>query len=298
MCKKLRLIKTCAFYNFRLWRGNARIVTVFVLALILCFLLTDQVIGLVKEQGTTIQIAESFIWTFGDSSSILLSSLLLLLLFADMPFVTNATPLFLVRCSRKIWVLGQLLYIGLATGIYLLFILISTCALCAPYSFVKNIWSKTASILAYSAEYEGVLPVSLRAMEMTSPFECVGDVFLLLLLYTLSMVFLMMFFHLWKGQLAGIVSVLVYSAFGILLNPDYMQAILDLPDELFYQIRVAFGWISPLNHATYSMHSFGYDNLPRLWQSSVIFLGIIAVLVVLTMRIMRKFSFQFKGTDR
>ena len=113
MCKKLRLIKTCAFYNFRLWRGNARIVTVFVLALILCFLLTDQVIGLVKEQGTTIQIAESFIWTFGDSSSILLSSLLLLLLFADMPFVTNATPLFLVRCSRKIWVLGQLLYIGL-----------------------------------------------------------------------------------------------------------------------------------------------------------------------------------------
>ena len=34
-----------------------------------------------------LQLVEAFVWTFGDSNSILLSSLLLLLLFADMPFI-------------------------------------------------------------------------------------------------------------------------------------------------------------------------------------------------------------------
>ena len=37
-----------------------------------------------------------------------------------------------------------------------------------------------------------------------------------------------------------------------------------LPDEFYYKARVIVGWISPLNQATYSMHNFGYDNLPSL----------------------------------
>ena len=40
---------------------------------------------------------------------------------------------------------------------------------------------------------------------------------------------------------------------------------LQLPDELMYKANVAVGWLSPLNQATYQMHNFGYDLLPRLW---------------------------------
>ena len=72
-------------YNFRRWHKNPRIVITFCLALVLCFLLSDKAVKFAKEYDTTMQLVEAFVWTFGDSNSILLSSLLLLLLFADRP---------------------------------------------------------------------------------------------------------------------------------------------------------------------------------------------------------------------
>ena len=52
-------------------------------------------------------------------------SLLLVLLFADMPFLSSSTPFYLTcRIDRKAWLLGQPVYIAAATTIYLVFILI------------------------------------------------------------------------------------------------------------------------------------------------------------------------------
>ena len=110
-----------AGYNFRLWRGNPRILVTFLLAFILCFLLSDKAVQFAVDHNTTMQIVEVFIWNFGDSNSILLSSVLLVLLFADMPFLSSGTPLYLVRTSRRTWITGQVLYILSATLIYLVF---------------------------------------------------------------------------------------------------------------------------------------------------------------------------------
>ena len=298
MFKKLRMVMEAAFYNFRFWKGNARIMAVFILSFILCFLLTDKIVVFAKAHETTMQLMEAFIWTFGDSNSILLSSLLLLLLYADMPFITGATPFFLVRASRKTWVLGQLVYIILSTGIYLLFTLISTCLLCAPYSFTKNIWSQTAAILAYSEEGKAlVLPASVKTLEMSRPYQSMMSIFMLMMLYVLTMVFIMMVFNIWKGTVAGVLSVLVFSSYGVLLNPEHLQKLLKLPEEFYYKARVFIGWISPLNHATYYMHNFGYDKLPTLRQTVFIFIGSIAFLTLLTMRVTKKFSFVFRGTE-
>ena len=144
MFKNIRLLWLTAFYNFRQWRRSPRIAVTFILAFILCFFLTDKIISFAGEQHTTMQIAEAFIWTFGDSHSILLSSLLLLILFADVPFITPATPFFLSRENKKIWVFGQMLYMIGATVIYMGFVLLSSCVLCMRMSYVNNIWSRTA----------------------------------------------------------------------------------------------------------------------------------------------------------
>ena len=137
-------------YNFRRWHKKPRIVITFCLAFVLCFLLSDKAVKFAKEYDTTMQLVEAFVWTFGDSNSILLSSLLLLLLFADMPFISSATPFYLMRIDRKTWLTGQAAYIALATLIYLAFILISTSLVCMRQSFVGDMWSETAAILGYS----------------------------------------------------------------------------------------------------------------------------------------------------
>ena len=88
-----------------------------------------------------------------------------------------------------------------------------------------------------------------------------------------------------------------FSVYGFLLNPQTIKAIFRLPDEMMYKANVAVGWLSPLNHATYHMHNFGYDLLPRLWQTYLIFGGLIALCFFLSLRMVRRYNFNFTGTE-
>ena len=285
-------------YNFRQWHRNPRIVITFCLAFVLCFLLSDKAVQFAEEYDTTMQIVEAFVWTFGDANSIILSSLLLLLLFSDMPFISSGTPFYLMRIDRKTWVTGQVIYIVVATAIYLLFILVSTSVVCMRQSFVGDMWSETAAILGYSGAGEAVaLPALVKTLEMSTPYTCMLTIFLLMLLYTLLMAFIMLIMNLKKGQLWGVIGVFIFSLYGFLLNPQTIKAIFQLPDELMYKANVAVGWMSPLNHATYHMHNFGYDLLPRLWQTYLIFGVLIVMCLFLSLRAIRKYNFNFVGTE-
>ncbi len=295
---RLRQVCSVTAYNFRQWRANPRVIITFALAFILCFLLSDKAVRFAKEYETTMQIVEAFVWTFGDSNSILLSSLLLVLLFADMPFLSAGTPYYLMRINRKTWLAGQALYITLATGIYMVFILTSTSLVCMSNSFIGNMWSETAAILGYSGAGKAVaLPALVKTLEMSTPYECMATIFLLMLMYTLLMSFIMLTFNIRKGQLAGVISVFVFSLFGFLLNPNLLKTLFQLPDELVYKANVAVGWLSPLNQATYHMHNFGYDLLPRLWQTYVIFGVLIALCFFFALRAVRRYNFNFTGTE-
>lgn len=294
--KRALAVTRCSFNS---WRKNPRIFTCFALAFILCFLLSDKAVSFAKQNGTPMQAVEAFIWTFGDSHSILLSSLLLLLLFSDIPFITSGTPFFLVRIDRKTWLIGQVIYIVFATFIYLVFVLFSTSLVCMTQSFLGNIWSPTAAMLAYSPAGTAVaLPALVKTLEMSTPYAVMGTIFLLMLLYTLLMVLIMLVFNLWKGQLAGNISVFAFTLFGFLLDPKILKDIFKLPVRLIYKANVAVGWISPLNHATYHMHNFGYDLLPRLWQTYAIFGILIVIFFWLSLIAIKKYKFNFTGTDK
>ena len=295
---KLRQIFAVAAYDFRQWRRNPRIVLCFCLAFILCFLLSDKAVRFSRTYGSIMQILEPFIWTFGDANSILLSSLLLILLFADMPFISAGTPFMLLRIDRKTWVLGQALYIVAATTVYLLFVLLSTSFICQSRSFLGNQWSETAAILGYSGAGQAVaLPALVKTLELSLPYACTAWIFALMLLYTLLLVFLMLLCNLRFGQLGGVIGVLGFSLYGFLLNPKTIQTIFQIPDEWMYKANVAVGWLSPLNQATYHMHNFGYDLLPKLWQTVAIFLTLIALLFFLSLRAVRRYNFSFTGTE-
>ena len=297
MSKARQLFKVTAFH-FRQWRYSPRIIMTFILAFILCLMLSEKAVSFAEGYQSTLQIYEVFIWTFGDRESIMLSSLLLILLFADMPFFTQATPYYLVRTSRSIWVAGQILYIMLATIIYTAFLLLISCIICAPISFPGNQWSKTAAMLGYSgAGAKIALPASVKAMELTTPLQCMTVIFLLVTLYSLLAGLLMLLLNLWKGNFFGVLSVFILNLTGLCLNPAIFKDLLDLPDSLAYRANVAAGWLSPLNHATYYMHNFGYDLLPAIWMSAVLFFLLIALLVFLIRLKIKTYPFIFTQSN-
>lgn len=296
--KKVKQAFSIAGYNFRLWRGNPRIVVTFALSFVLCFLLTDKAVRFAVEHNTTLQLVETFIWSFGDSNSILLSSVLLVMLFADMPFLSSGTPFYLVRTDRRTWITGQVIYIIAATSIYMLFVLVSTILLSMKYAFSANMWSPTAAILGYTNAGKRVaIPALVKTLEMSWPYQSMISIFTLMLGYAGVMVMIMLVCNLRYGQAAGVVSVLVFSLYGILMQPDTIQLLLRLPDEAYYIANVLIGWLSPLNHATFHMHNFGYDKLPRLWQSYTIFISLIVILYFAAVRAVKRYNFNFTGTE-
>lgn len=296
--RKIKQVVSIAGYNFRLWRGNPRIIVTFSLAFIMCFLLSDKAVQFAVDHNTTLQLVETFIWSFGDSNSILLSSVLLVMLFADMPFLSSGTPLYLVRTDRRTWITGQVIYIIAATSIYLLFVLLSTVLLSFRLAFPANMWSPTAAILGYTNAGKRVaIPALVKTLEMSWPYQSMICIFGLMLGYAGVMVMIMLVCNLRFGQAAGVVSVLVFSLYGILMQPDTIQLLFNLPDEAYYIANVAIGWLSPLNHATFHMHNFGYDKLPRLWQSYLIFILLIVICYFAAVRAAKRYNFSFTGTE-
>lgn len=284
-------------YNFRTWKKNPRVFISFSIALVFCFLLSDKVVQFADKYDTSMQFLEPFIWTFEDSRSILLASLLLIVLFADMPFVTNATPFFLMRTTRKRWLLGQGIYIVLATTIYMLFVMLVTALVSMKQTFVGNIWSPTAVVLGFSTAGEVLdVPSSMKTMGMSTPYHCAAVIFLRMLCYALLLVFLMLLCNLKFGQIGGAVAAFGFSVYGFLLDPKTIKLIFHMQDYEAYKANVFVGWASFLNHATFHMHDFGYDLLPTLGQSYLLCAALILVCFMASLKCIRTYSFVFTGT--
>ena len=284
-------------FNFQGWYRNPRVIMVFALAFVLCLLLTDKAIGFAYSYGTTMQIMEAFVWTFGDANSIMVSSLLLILLFADMPFFSAITPYYLIRTKRDIWLWGQAVYVVAATAIYMLFILTVAVLLSMQISFPGNMWSETGAILAYSGiGAEVMLPASLKTMILSFPYQCAVQVFFLMLMYVLLLASFMLAMNIRLGRFWGVMGAFLLSIYGLLLNPEIFMKAFRLPEAVAWKANVAVGWLSPLNHATFHMHNFGYDYLPRLWMTYAIFAVLILLCLFAARRKMKDYSFTFAGT--
>lgn len=177
----------CIFLGF--FRDSRTIVT-FLISVVLCFLLSSRVTELIARYGTSVQAAEPFLWTFGDSTSILLISLMLVFLFSDLPKITPFTPFCLVRITRRKWLAAQLLYITAVTCLYIGFVLAVTILLCMKHAFPQNLWSETAAILGYSSVGAKMnIPSTVKIMESISPCGCMLQVCLLMLGYSLNLAF-------------------------------------------------------------------------------------------------------------
>lgn len=295
MCK-VRQVFYIAQSNFRKWYKNPQIIMCFLLAFIFCFLLSDKVMQFAQSRDTHLQGLEAFIWTFGDSQSVLAISILLLLLFSDMPNLSNEVPYFMVRTNRRVWMLGQILYLLTATFCFMLFILGATVLLSASRAYPANMWSDTAAILGYSNIGAKIaVPAFVKVLELTDPYHCTIHIFLLMTGYAVTMTGIILFLNLCKNN-GGMIGGVVFSMFGIVLNPDIVASWFGISLERIRIANILCGWISPLNHATYYMHSFGYDNLPKLWQSYVFFVLVSVMLFALSLWKVRNYPFQFTGT--
>lgn len=293
--KNIRQVFGITMQSLKRQRKNSQIILTFVLAFVLCLMLTDKAVSFADNYHTSMQAVEAFVWVFGDADSIMISSLLLALLFLDVPLIEEFTPYYLFRMNKKIWIAGQILYVLLLTSVYILFLFAVTCIICSPVSFIGNMWSETGALLGYSGVGEEIaLPASVKVMEMSLPYQCAGTVCLLILLYSIFLATQMMAWRVSGKKAFSVLSVFLINLYGLMLNPEIFTKLFHLSEGQEYKANVLTGWLSPLNHATYYMHNFGYDYLPKIWMSCLIFLVLIVVCIVIIVKKMKKYEFQFQ----
>ncbi len=294
--KELFQIYRVCMYHYSRWRGNWRVILSFALGGVISFLLTENVVDFSLEYGLTLQIFEPFIWVFGDGTSILLVALAVILLFGDMPFLDGSVPYYLIRIWVRTWVGGQMVYLVTASLLYTFYILVMTMAFCFRNAFVGNMWSPTAAKLAYSGLAEDYfIPAKLKTFEMVRPVECMLAIFALMLLYILVAVFVMYLVTLLKNQAAGIGAAFIYHLYGFLLNADGLAQVFSLSPQVAYRASIWCGWLSPLKHATFPSHNFGYDRLPTLGATYGIFSAAIVIMALIVLWRMKYYSFYFSG---
>lgn len=91
------------------------------------------------------------------------------------------------------WLAGELLYVAAATLLYTGFMLLSTVLLCMKNSYVGDIWSETAAMLAYSKLGQNLsVPSTVKVMESMPPYLCMVQVAALIFLYSLCLSFVIL----------------------------------------------------------------------------------------------------------
>lgn len=296
MCN-LREAFVCAGWNLYSLRRNPRFYMSLLLGFLLCWLLTDKTMAISRTYLTNVQLLEPFVWCYADDESILFSALVMMLMLSALPRLDTPASYLIFRTTYLNWLLGQIATVFILTLGYTLMILVFSMVMCIGCNvFVTNNWSETATMLSFSpASFEVALSVMRKTVKLTTPYGCTIQIFLLLFQYVLLMAMLQLTFTMLKSRKAGIIAVLGFNFAGYVLTPDRFMTWLQLPREMQYYANLLSAWLSPLQHATYTMHNFGYDLLPRVQTSCLLLGGVSLLLMIVSALAMRRFSFRFTG---
>lgn len=292
----LRKAFVCAGWNLYTLRRNPRFYLGLLLGLLLTWMLTDRTLDIARTFQTPLQIMEPFIWCFADGDSILYASLALMLILSAFPRLDAAGSYLSFRAGRRAWLLGQVITVFLITLLYCLMLLLFAMLLGLGNAGFSPAWSDTATLLSFSpGGFDPAFAVTRKMVKLTLPYPALLTIFTLMFLYMLLLSSILLSFTLMKSRKTGTALALLLSLSGFILTPERFMAWLQLPTDFQFIANLLSAWLSPLQHATYIMHNFGYDLLPRIWTSCLILGGLSIGLLLLAHLRMRHYNYVFSG---
>lgn len=130
------------------------------------------------------------------------------LLFCDAPFLTEESPYMIVRTGRKVWLIGQIIYIILISFLFTLGLMIVTVIPLLPYIYVKNEWGKLLGTLSQTdaAAILGTIKLDYSLQLNYTPMAAMGVSFGMVWLNGILAGELIMFFNLILKRIAGTIA--------------------------------------------------------------------------------------------
>ena len=228
------------------------------------------------DAGEPINILETFCVVEQHYVNMLFLVLGWLLVVADAPFMKGNIYLLLYRCGRKRWNMGMLFYILMQAFLYTAAMAVFTIIISSFFGFAGNMWSSPLYSLALDAtnsigvRYNITFPWLAMMKTMSVP-QAFAVTFLFLYLYLAFM------------------GALLYAA--ALLFSGIAGMVVVMGGHLAGYLRMMDGYTETSLLARAVPGNF-IDGTLSYWQSAVLFLGLIAVLMVLSSVLVKKMEFQ------
>lgn len=138
---KLKSVFHVCNNNYLKWRSTPRVTLVFLLLAVFLFYSTAGTRALTATQNMGITPwLFPFILSF--PLNIIIFYLALILLFCDAPFFDEQFPYLCMRSGRKVWVMGQILYLITASLIYVVAAYLLSILFCLPNLGFSQDWGK------------------------------------------------------------------------------------------------------------------------------------------------------------
>ena len=210
----LKNIFLICIYNLKKWPSNARIYLVFFSVFLYLHSILLPISDFCLKSGYSIT-PYLFPFIMSDSNSVLLFTLGIVLLLCDAPFIEEDQPYIILRSGRKLWTLGQMLYMCLATFLYFAFIIIMSLIILLPYLEFSLDWGKVIGTFAQTSvapQHNITIPFSFYIFNSYKPLAALSISFLNCWLVSFVLGLLMFLLNLNFSRFVGILisSILIF----------------------------------------------------------------------------------------
>lgn len=199
-----KMIRICAQVNFQKWAVNPRIYT---LAVVIIAFLIYHSFGLSQFAADKDVAVTAWIFPHLTTPPVMqVFACLAILLFSDAPFADRHMPFLVVRSGQRNWIIGQLLYIIVASFIFVVFIFLISILVLIPNVQFSTDWGIILRTLAVESAPAVTIFPDPRILSMFSVFEAVSLSFGLFWLVSVFIGVLIFCFNIVIGKMSGLVA--------------------------------------------------------------------------------------------
>lgn len=239
---KLKTVLHISLAEFQRWMRSSRLI---ILAVMLVFI-HIQVITTLKDcaamMGEPVAILEAFVALGNSGVIVLVVPALFLVLMADFPQKSGIDFLYQIRCSKKVWICGQILFALEAVGFTVAFLVVSSAVMMSGSGEWKMEFSH--AVTHYSAAFPErtgdyilqLLPENLyQQMTFGAAF---AHTVILMILYFLFLAFVLLLAALCNQKYVGILTDVFLIIFGTITCAANAKAM----------------WLFPMAHSISWLH--------------------------------------------
>jgi hypothetical protein len=145
------------------------------------------------------------------------------LMLSDAPFANMNTPYLVFRTRRRAWMVGNAVYMLIASFAYVLFIIIACALISTPFSYVQNFWSPFVQKLAEDrstihSKMGGF--VDWVIVQYTRPYQACAWQYALLALYSFCVSGIMLLVNTVQKRSAGFAAAMLFHGLMLVMYMD------------------------------------------------------------------------------